>query len=227
VQRDCLSWGYFQGVPGKLKRCRCCLAERVCLCAGLAHLQFHNWPPPGFSDGLALLPISECGTRDCCQRRVNHRLHSHFGLSAALLRTSESFAEDVAHLPGKRVNQEFTALVQSEGPWRNSPYTSGMELKLKPSVPLLLFVVGGLCFLFWLFLLRHNILLVAGGIVWVAVYFYVLADNYKRRIPIPTRGGLVTYQKDPSWFKAAYGFMAFLGLFFLFIFLILNTLGTR
>ena len=84
-----------------------------------------------------------------------------------------------------------------------------MELKLKPSVPLLLFVVGGLCFLLWLFR-RHKILLVAGGIVWVAAYFYVLGDNYKRRTPIPTRGGLVTYQKDPSWFKAAYGFMTFL-----------------
>jgi hypothetical protein len=101
-----------------------------------------------------------------------------------------------------------------------------MELKLKPSVPLLLFIAGGFCFSFWFFL-RHNILLVTGGIIWVAAYFDVLANNYKRRAPIHTRGGLVTYEKDPNWYKAVYGLMTFLGLFSLFVFLILNVFGAR
>jgi hypothetical protein len=101
-----------------------------------------------------------------------------------------------------------------------------MELKVKLSASLSLFVAGGLCLLFWLFL-HHKVVLVAGGVLWVAAYLVALADSYKRRAPVPTRGGLVTYEKRPNWYKAVYGFMAFLGLFFLFVFLVLNIFGTR
>lgn len=101
-----------------------------------------------------------------------------------------------------------------------------MKLKVKLSVPLLLFIAGGFCFLLWFFL-RHKILLAGGGITRVAAYSFVLADNYKTKTPIPTRGGLMTHDKNPHWYKAVYGFMAFLGLFFLFVVLALNIFGTR
>jgi hypothetical protein len=111
MQRDCISWDYFQDVLGKLKRCPCCIAERMYVCASLAHLQLPSWPSVGFSDGLALLPISKCDTRDCCERRVNYRLCSNSGLSPTLLRTIESFFED-AHLPGKSHNRSPVPVLQ-------------------------------------------------------------------------------------------------------------------
>jgi hypothetical protein len=58
--------------------------------------------------------------------------------------------------------------------------------------------------------------------------FFVLADNYKRKAPVYSRGGLVTHDKNPNWHKANYGFMTILGLgLFFLLFFVLNIFRTR
>jgi hypothetical protein len=120
----------------------------------------------------------------------------------------------------------------SESSGRDWTYTFQMNLqtfsKVKPSAPLVLFITGGLSLLLWLFLHRKStLLLVFGGITWVAAYFCVVAENYRRRAPVPTRGGLLRYEENPRLYRFVHGFMLFLGLFFLVVFLTLNIFGTR
>ena len=99
---------------------------------------------------------------------------------------------------------------------------------MKPSAPLVLFIVGGLCLLLWLFLhQKSTLLLVFGGVTWGAAYFCVVAENYRRRAPVHTRGGLLRYEKNPHLYRFVYGIMLFFGLFFLFVFLTLKIFGTR
>jgi hypothetical protein len=122
-------------------------------------------------------------------------------------------------------------LVHSQGPWLGSPYTSGMTVersKSERTVLLALLIMGGLCFLLWIFL-RQKItpLLILAGVTWVAAHLCVLAYNYKRKAPVPTRGGWLTYEKNPLGYRLLYIFMVFAGLFFLLAFLILNIFGTR
>lgn len=98
--------------------------------------------------------------------------------------------------------------------------------KVKISIPLGLFIAGASCFLL-LFLLPHasRPLLALGGVMWVAAYFGVLADNYKRKAPVPTRGGVLRYEEKPGTYRFVYGFMAFLGALFLLVFLALTLIG--
>ena len=82
--------------------------------------------------------------------------------------------------------------------------------------------------LLWLFLhQKSTVLLVFGGVTWGAAYFCVVAENYRRRAPVPTRGGLLRYEKNPHLYRFVYGIMLFFGLFFLFVFLTLKIFGTR
>jgi uncharacterized protein RhaS with RHS repeats len=83
---------------------------------------------------------------------------------------------------------------------------------MKTSIPLVLFLVGVLSFLL-VFVLPHEgrPLVVLGGVTWVAAYFCVLADNYKRRAPVHTRGGLLRYEEKPSTYRFVYGLLVFLG----------------
>lgn len=93
---------------------------------------------------------------------------------------------------------------------------------MKISFPLGLFIAGASCFLL-LFLLRHarRPLAVLGGVMWVAAYFGVLADNYKRKAPVHTRGGMLKYEEKPGTYRFVYGFMAVVGALFLLVFLAL------
>jgi hypothetical protein len=43
----------------------------------------------------------------------------------------------------------------------------------------------------------------------------VLWDNYKKRAPVPTRGGKVTYEESPRMYNFHYVFLAIFGLSFL------------
>jgi len=89
---------------------------------------------------------------------------------------------------------------------------------LKISVSFVLFVAGACCFLL-IFLLPGGtkVLALSGGVIWDCVYFRVLADNYRKRAPLLTRRGIVTYEERPRTYKAVYGLMAFLGVFFLIV----------
>jgi hypothetical protein len=93
---------------------------------------------------------------------------------------------------------------------------------MKMVLPLGLFLAGAASFL--LVFLRpqqQNSLVVFGGITWTAAYFCVLADNYKRRAPIYTRGGPLRYEERPTTYRL-HGFLTLLGAFFLFVLLALN-----
>jgi hypothetical protein len=115
--------------------------------------------------------------------------------------------------------------------WRDLGLYSSNEpvvLRVKLSAPLALFIAGGLCLLLWFFLHENGkLFLVLGGVIWVGAYVCVLADNYRRRAPVHTRGGLLRYENNPQRYRLVYGFMLFLGLFVLFVFLVLNIFGMR
>lgn len=100
-------------------------------------------------------------------------------------------------------------------------------LKVKIPAHLALFFAGALFFLFWFFHQRVRVPLVFGELSWGAAYFWVVADNWNRKAPAMTRGGLVKYEKDPRRFMFAYGCVVALGAGFLFVFLILALFGTR
>lgn len=89
---------------------------------------------------------------------------------------------------------------------------------LKRSITFALFVVGVCCFLL-IFLLpdETRILVLSGSVFWECAFFRVLADNYKRRAPVPTRGGVLTYGEKPRAYNFAFGLMAFIGAFFLVV----------
>jgi hypothetical protein len=95
---------------------------------------------------------------------------------------------------------------------------------MKRVLPLGLFLAGAASFLL-VFLLpqrRQALLVVLGGVAWAAAYFCVLADNYKRRAPVHTLGGLLRYEEKPNAYRLLYGFLIFLGVFSLFVLLVLN-----
>jgi hypothetical protein len=88
----------------------------------------------------------------------------------------------------------------------------------KISVSQGLFVAGICCFLLvFLFPEAKRPLVLAGGAICDVVFFRVLADNYRKRAPILTTGGILQLEKRPRTYKFVYGLMAFLGIFFLIV----------
>jgi hypothetical protein len=94
---------------------------------------------------------------------------------------------------------------------------------MKISVPLGLFITGAACFSM-LFLFPHvgRRLVVLGGVMWASAYFWVLADNFRRRAPLWTRGGMLKYEEKPRTYRFVYSLMLFLGVFFLLVLIALN-----
>lgn len=94
---------------------------------------------------------------------------------------------------------------------------------MKISVPLGLFIAGAACFSV-MFLLPQawGGFVILGGVIWASAYFWVLADNFRKRAPLWTRGGMLTYEEKPRIYLLVYSFMAFLGVFFLLVFITLN-----
>ena len=91
-------------------------------------------------------------------------------------------------------------------------------LKIKISISFGLFIAGACCFIL-IFLLRDEtrILVFLGSALWDSAFLGVLADNYKKRAPIPTRGGIVTYEENPRTYKFVYRLMVFIGAVFLVV----------
>ncbi len=52
----------------------------------------------------------------------------------------------------------------------------------------------------------------AGGIAWIAAYFVVLLDNFSRKLPVQTRGGVLRREDGLLKYAGPYVFMAVLGL---------------
>jgi hypothetical protein len=93
-------------------------------------------------------------------------------------------------------------------------------MKVKLSAPLTLFVLGGCSFLLMFFVPSATKLLVLlGGLSWGGAYFGVVADNFKRKAPVHTRGGLLKYEENPRGYMLAYAITAIFGAFFLLVFL--------
>jgi len=94
---------------------------------------------------------------------------------------------------------------------------------MKISAPLGLFIAGIACFGALLVFPRNNgPFVILGGVFWVCAYFLVLADNFRRRAPFWSRGGLVKYEERSLTYRLVYAFLAFLGFFFLLVLIALN-----
>src|SRR6266542_3256575 len=91
------------------------------------------------------------------------------------------------------------------------------------SASLGLFIVGAVCFLLIFFLPdQTHPLALLGGTVCDAAFFKVLRDDYTKRAPIPTIFGIVRYEQRPRMYKFGYGFLVFVGVFFLIALISLN-----
>jgi hypothetical protein len=84
-----------------------------------------------------------------------------------------------------------------------------------------LFLVGLACFMLFLVLwyLFHRyeyLLALLGGTAWVCAYCIVLTENYRKKARVHTRGGWVSYEKNPYLYKWNYLLLFLLGASFYF-----------
>jgi hypothetical protein len=93
-----------------------------------------------------------------------------------------------------------------------------MTMKLSP--PLALFVFGVCAFLLLFFAPSATTpLALAGGLSWAGAYFWVIADNYRRKATVHTRGGLLKYEENPRKYLIPFVLMVIFGAGFLVTFL--------
>ena len=64
-----------------------------------------------------------------------------------------------------------------------------------------------------------------GGVAWGCAYFSFLGGNYGKKTPLPTRRGKLKYSEKPRTYNLVYCLMAFLGVFFLAAFIVMNIYG--
>ena len=50
-----------------------------------------------------------------------------------------------------------------------------------------------------------------GTLFWLAAYFLVLLDNFRRKIPVQTRGGIVRVEDGPTRYAAPYVLLLLIG----------------
>ncbi|MBC3919507.1 hypothetical protein H8L32_18615 [Undibacterium sp. CY18W] len=84
--------------------------------------------------------------------------------------------------------------------------------------------VAGTCLLpliFWFPDATKYVLLLV-EILWGTSYFLVVNQNYRKKLPIHTRGGMVSYTDSPRQYKISYAVMYFIGIGFLFTSLIIT-----
>jgi hypothetical protein len=86
-----------------------------------------------------------------------------------------------------------------------------------------LFVGGVLCFVLFFLLPGHpSDISLLGWIVFSSAYFVVLAQNYKKKAPVPALGGFVEYKKRPGLYKSIYFLLFFVGAFAVVVLLLIN-----
>ena len=94
---------------------------------------------------------------------------------------------------------------------------------MKSTITLGLFIGGIVSFVIFFAVPSHPMYLaLSGWTVWVFAYFSVLAQNFKKKAPIPTRGGTVRYEDRPRLYKLIYSFLFFVGAFALLVIFIVN-----
>jgi hypothetical protein len=93
---------------------------------------------------------------------------------------------------------------------------------MKLSPPLALFIFGACSFLLLFFMpSATKPLALLGGLVWGAAYFWVVADIWRRKAPVHTRGGLLKYENNPRGYLFTYSIYIIFGAGFLFTFLLI------
>ena len=86
------------------------------------------------------------------------------------------------------------------------------KVKLRIAIAALLFILGLVCFVCWFVFPEHSKYLdLCGWMLWVLAYFAVLWENYRRKAPVPTRGGTVEFSKHPNMYRANYFLLFFMG----------------
>lgn len=100
---------------------------------------------------------------------------------------------------------------------------------MKFTISLLLFLSGVFCFIlaFLVFKGEYRFLMIWGEISWAGAYLWVVGENYIKKIPIQTRGGLVRYEERPIAYKVSHSILFFFGLFGLVVFLLITLFGER
>lgn len=91
---------------------------------------------------------------------------------------------------------------------------------MKLSPPLALFVLGACSFVLMFFApSATKPLALLGGPAWAGAYFWVVADNWRRKAPVHSRGGLLKYEDNPRGYIFAYSIYVIFGAGFLVGFL--------
>src|ERR1035438_10190173 len=95
-------------------------------------------------------------------------------------------------------------------------------MKIK-SVHLFLFLLGLVSFACY-FLLpgRPRYLIVVGWLAWLSAYLGILAKCYKKNVPIPTSMGRLEKEKRPGLYKLMYLWLIFVGVFAVFVSLVIT-----
>ena len=91
---------------------------------------------------------------------------------------------------------------------------------MKLSPPLALFILGACSFLLLFFApSATKPLTLSGGLAWAGAYFWVVADNFRRKAPVHSRGGLLKYEDNPQGYIFTYGIYVIFGAGFLVVLL--------
>jgi hypothetical protein len=108
-------------------------------------------------------------------------------------------------------------------PLRFAEYYDSVVLKWKSWLALGLFICGFVSFVIFFTIASHpKYLALSGWTVWTFAYFSVLAQQFRKKAPIFTRGGIVRYQNRPRLYRLIYGFLFFLGGFALLVIFLVN-----
>jgi hypothetical protein len=94
---------------------------------------------------------------------------------------------------------------------------------MKTTIRTWLFVAGGAFVLLFLALPNHpEFLNLLGWIGLLSGYFLWLTQSYKRKATLYTRGGALTYEKQPALYKCVYLLMLLVGIFAVLVLFVIN-----
>lgn len=100
-------------------------------------------------------------------------------------------------------------------------YYDPVPSKIRFSAALGLFIGGFVFFAVFFAIPSHpNYLALPGWTAWIFAYFIVVAQNFKRKTPIPMLGVRVRFEERPYLHRLSYGWLFFVGGFALIVTLI-------
>jgi Ca2+/Na+ antiporter len=85
-------------------------------------------------------------------------------------------------------------------------------------------LIGGILWfaLFFLFPYHPKYLSLLGWATLACAYFVVLAQSYRKKSPVHTRGGSVQYEKQPGLYKSIYFLLFFAGVLVVLVLILRN-----